>query len=97
MTKLYRLITNNIGTTSVSMFHSNEQPPRSKSCANAIFSWQIKSHDYKIIQNKTYRTFTGYVATWLMITLLCCFVIVKNKEKLYFFYYYKTITHGQKT
>jgi len=61
MLNLYRLITNNIGTTSFSITITTHYRPRLKFCANGIFSWQIKSHDYKIIQNKTYRIFTGCV------------------------------------
>ena len=43
-------------------YHSNALPPRSKLYANGIFWWQIKSHNYKIIQNKTYITFKGCVS-----------------------------------
>jgi len=52
MSKFYRLMTNNIGTTSFSINIVPHYCPRSKLCANGIFfSWQIKSHDYKN-QNK---------------------------------------------
>ena len=62
MSKLYRLITNNIRTTSFSITIVTHYRPRSKLCANGIFSWQIKSRDYKKFQNKTYRTSTGGVS-----------------------------------
>jgi len=61
MSKLYRRMTNNIGTTSFSITMVTHYRPRSKFWANGILSWQIKSHDYKNTQNKTYRTFKGCV------------------------------------
>ena len=61
MSKWYRLMTNNIRTTSFSITIITHYRPRSKVCANGIFLWQIKSHDYKNIQNKSYKTFKGCV------------------------------------
>ena len=62
MSKFDRLMTNNIGTASFSITIVTHYRPRSKVYANGIFSWQIKSHNYTIIQNKTYRTFKGSVS-----------------------------------
>ena len=49
MSKLYRLMTNNIGTTSFSITIVTHYRPRLKFCANGTFSLQVKSHDYKKI------------------------------------------------
>jgi len=61
MSKFYRVMTNNIGTTSFLITMVTHYRPRSKFCANDILSWQMKSHDYKNIHNKSYRTFKGCV------------------------------------
>jgi len=62
MSKFDRRMTNNIGPTSFSITIVTHYRPRSKFYANGVFSWQIKSHNYKIIQNKTNRTFEGCVS-----------------------------------
>ena len=49
MSKFYRLMTNNIETTSFSITIVTHYRPRSKFCTNGILSCQIKSHDYKRI------------------------------------------------
>ena len=49
MSKFYRLMTNNIGTTSFAITIVTHYRPRPKLCANGMFSGQIKSHDYKSI------------------------------------------------
>ena len=57
MSKFDRPMTTNIGSASFSITIVTHYCPRSKFYANGNFSWQIKSYNYKIIHNKTYRTF----------------------------------------
>jgi len=45
MSQFYRLMSNNIGTTSFSITTLTHYRPRSKCCANDMFSWLIKSLD----------------------------------------------------
>jgi len=70
MSTFSRLMTNNIGTTLFSITIVTHYRPRSKFCANDIFSWQIKSHDYKNTQNKSYRTFKGCVPNIYILQIL---------------------------
>ena len=77
MSKFYRLMTNNTGTTSFSITIVTHYRPRSKFCANGIFAWQIKSHDYKNTQNKSTEHLKDVFPTYITNIRKCKHVVIE--------------------